>query len=55
LQGILCRVQTIHVSLVMFGVVKLHDLLRDVWFEGLNAQPDPKCQHRHSPIGQQSG
>jgi hypothetical protein len=43
MQGILCRVQTIHVGLVVFGMVKLHDLLRDVWFEGLNAQPDPTC------------
>lgn len=40
-EGRLRSVQTVHVGLVVFGVVKLHDLLRDVWLEGLQVQPNP--------------
>lgn len=36
-EGGLCRVQTVHIGLVVFGVVEFHDLLRDVRFEGLHA------------------
>jgi len=34
-EGSLCRVQTIHVGLVVFAMVKLHDLFRDVRFESV--------------------
>ena len=40
-EGHLRSVQTVHVGLVVLGVVKLHNLLRDVWLEGLRVQPNP--------------
>jgi hypothetical protein len=33
--GLLCRVETIHIGLVMFLVVESHDLLRDIGLKGL--------------------
>ena len=36
-EGILRRVQTVNVGLMMLAMVKFHDFLRDVWLEGLHA------------------
>ena len=40
MEGRLCSVQTVHVGLVVFAMVKFHDIFRDVWLKGLNAQPN---------------
>lgn len=35
MKGGLCRVQTVHIGLVVLSVMKFHDLLRDVWFKSV--------------------